>query len=55
LWRTAVDLLHSNDARSEFDDRAEDAIACAPRDGSVLRDADAFLDSVSSAIRVVVG
>ena len=48
------DLLHSNDARSEFGDRAEDPIACALRDGSVLRDADAFLDSVSSAIRVVV-
>jgi PAS domain S-box-containing protein len=48
------DLLHSTDARSEFGDRADDPIASALRDGSVLRDADAFLDSVSSAIRVAV-
>ena len=48
------DLLHSTDAGSELVFVADDPIASALRDGSVLRDVDAFLDTASSAIRVAV-
>jgi PAS domain S-box-containing protein len=49
-----ADLLHSTDGRSESVIVADDPIASALRDGSVLRDIDAFLDTASSAIRVAV-